>query len=140
MELFSRRRWRLVSAQVSNKFGYCPPLFWHIINSSLPVTTWANMSLHLPVSCHAHRSIYLHCFSLWLVSFSIFECLNHFFFNCHIFSFHRINIFVLFSVGSVVLYLPHMKIFQKNHSLAEILWLGRDREQLKIVLPKKHSC
>ena len=24
MELFSRRRWRLVSAQLSNNFGYCP--------------------------------------------------------------------------------------------------------------------
>ena len=24
MELFSRRRWRLVSAQLSNEFGYCP--------------------------------------------------------------------------------------------------------------------
>ena len=37
MELFSRRRWKLVYAQSSNKFSYCsfvysPLLFCHLIN------------------------------------------------------------------------------------------------------------
>ena len=42
IELFSRKRWQLISAQLSIKFGYWPSslLFWHFI------TTTADTSLH----------------------------------------------------------------------------------------------
>ena len=51
--LLSRRIWRLISAQLSNKFGYCPSctlslLFWHFINT--PAYHWADTSLHITLA------------------------------------------------------------------------------------------
>ena len=56
MELFSRRRWRLVSAQLSNKFGFCPLYTVSIVlqvhkHNSLPLgQIWAFISRKLPRS------------------------------------------------------------------------------------------
>ena len=57
MELFSWRRWRLASAQLSNKFSYCPlctvALFCKVINK-----TAYHLGCYEPsslVSCHTPR-------------------------------------------------------------------------------------
>ena len=50
MNLFSRRRWRLVSAQLSNKFGYSPSincLLYFAIVQTQPLTSWADVSFHV---------------------------------------------------------------------------------------------
>ena len=55
MELFSRRRWRVVSAQLSNKFGYAlytlPLLFCKFLNKT--ACHWGQYEPSSPVSCHA---------------------------------------------------------------------------------------
>ena len=74
-------KWRVVSAQLSNKFGYWPSctvnIFWHFINAT--AYHWGDMSLHLlllkssmalvsgrPLYFHRNRiflSMLLHCWS-----------------------------------------------------------------------------
>ena len=59
MELFSPTRWRLVSAQFTNKFRYYPSpslLFWHFINT--PAYHWTDTSLHLPLAADLPGYIY----------------------------------------------------------------------------------
>ena len=63
-ELFSRRRWRLASAQLSNKFGYCPSytvsvaLAFHKHHLGRYKPSIHKHHLGSPVSCRAPR---LHC-------------------------------------------------------------------------------
>ena len=60
-ELFRRKRWRLVSVQLSNKFGYSP---WCTVYFVLVLHNHNSLSLgrndpSFPVSCCTFQSIYL---------------------------------------------------------------------------------
>ena len=76
MEHFSRRRWRLVSAQLSIKFCYCPwctvsiVLYFHKHNS-LPLGAYKPSS---PVSCRAPQTILTTIFTVNLKV--VLQCLH----------------------------------------------------------------
>ena len=50
MELFSRKRWRLVSAQLSKKFSCCCSWTFSIVLPLHELTIMADMNLHLPIA------------------------------------------------------------------------------------------
>ena len=82
-ELFRRKRWRLVSVQLSNKFGYSP---WCTVYFVLVLHNHNSLSLgrndpSFPVSCCTFQSIYLSnalYFSSSTESFSFYSCILSF--------------------------------------------------------------
>ena len=71
VELFSRRRWRLVSAQLSNQFGYCPLYTVSIVllvhkRNSLPLGhIQAFISRKLPCSPNKCTKCYRNFWQMW---------------------------------------------------------------------------
>ena len=81
MEFFSRRRWRLASALLSIKFGYCPlcnvSIVLYFINTKVYFCTEASLHLLLAVTLHGLPPVCLLCIHLLCLCLTnnIFTCL-----------------------------------------------------------------
>ena len=50
MELLSKKKWRLISAQLSVKFCFLHLLDCFVISSTQPASIWEDISIHLPLA------------------------------------------------------------------------------------------